>query len=95
MLSFVLSRKIINLSIFHLNINSLWKNFDDFNHFINYLNLDFDFLGISESSILKSQSSNVNISLENYLIGKTPTESAAGGILLYINKKHSIKHALT
>ena len=83
--------KLKDLSYFHLNINSLSKKFDDFNHFINYLNLNFDFLGISESRILKSQSSNVNISLQNYLIGQTPTESTAREVLLYINKKHSYK----
>ena len=78
-------------SLFHLNINSLSKSFDDFNHLINGLNLDFDILGISELRILKSQSLNVRISLQNYITEQTPTESTAGGVLLYINKKHSYK----
>ena len=76
------------ISFFHLNTNSLSKNFDNFNHLTNDLNLDFDFLDISESSILKSQSSNINIHLQNCLIEQTPTESTAGGVLLYINKKN-------
>ena len=47
---------------------------------------------ISESRILKSQSSNINISYKpNYLIEETPTESIAGGVLINI----FIKHALT
>ena len=48
-------------------------------------------MGISESRILKSQSLNTNVSLQNYVIEQTPTESTAGGALLYINKRHSYK----
>ena len=79
------------LSFFHPIINSLSKNFDNFNHLINELKLEFDILGISESRILKSQSLNTNVSLQNYVIEQTPTESTAGGALLYINKRHSYK----
>ena len=79
------------LSLFHLNINSLSKNFDNFNHLINELKLEFDILGISESRILKSQFLNTNVSLQNYVIEQTSTESTAGGALLYINKRHSYK----
>ena len=50
------------LSFFHLNINSLSKNFDNFNHLINELKLEFDILSISESRILKSQSLNTYVS---------------------------------
>ena len=53
--------------------------------------MNFNILGISESRILKSQSSNINISLQNYLTEKNPTESTVGGVLLYINKKHFYK----
>ena len=42
------------LSFFHLNINSLSKNFDNFNHLINELKLEFDILSISESRVLMS-----------------------------------------
>ena len=59
----------------------------NFNHLINNLNLDFDFLGISECVILKSQPSNINVSLQNYLIEKTSTESTAEGVLCYILTK--------
>lgn len=59
----------------------------NFNQLINNLNLDFDFLGISECVILKSQPSNINVSLQNYLIEKTSTESTAEGVLCYILTK--------
>ena len=79
------------LSFFHLNINSPSKSSDDFNHLINELKLESDILGISESRILKSQSLNTNVSLQNYVIEQTTTESTARRVLLYINKRHSYK----
>ena len=48
-------------------------------------------MGNSESRILKPQPLNTNVSLQNYVIKKTPTESTARGALLYINKRHSDK----
>ena len=44
-----------SLSLFHLNINYLQKHFDDFEYFLNDLKLEFDFIGITESRLLKSQ----------------------------------------
>ena len=79
------------LSFFHLNINSLSKNFDNFNHLINESKLDFDIFGISESKFLKSQPLNTNVSLQNYIIEQTSTESTAGGAFLCINKRYSYK----
>ena len=58
---------------FCLNINSISKNFNK--------------LGISKSRILKSQCSTINLSLLNYVIEQTATESAAGEVLLYFNKE--------
>ena len=84
-----------NQNAFHSVISiffSLSKDFDKFNHFINKSKLEFDILGISESGILKCQSLNTNVSLQNYVvIDQTPTESNARVALLYINKRHSYK----
>ena len=52
---------------------------------------EFDFIGITESGILKTQSPSKIINLPNYSIENTPTEATAGSALLYINKKHSYK----
>ena len=76
-----------SLNAFHLSINSLSKNFDNFSHLINELKLEFDILYILESKTLKSQSLNTKVSLQNYVIEQTSTESAAGGALLYINMR--------
>ena len=67
------------------------KNFDNFNQLINELKLEYDILGIYESEILDSQFLNINVSLQNYVIEQTPTESIAGWALIYINKKHCFK----
>ena len=55
------------------------------------LDIDFGFIGITESRISKTNFSPTNIALANYVIEQTPTESNAGGALLYINRKHSYK----
>ena len=78
------------LSFFHFNINSFSKNVDnfDFDHLINELKLEFDILGILESRILK-RFLNTNVSLQNYVIEQTSTESTAGVALLCINERPS------
>ena len=77
------------LSFFHFNINSFSKSFDKFIHLINELKLEFDIFAISKSIIVKSQPLNSNVSSLNYVIEQTSSESFAGGIFLYINKRHS------
>ena len=77
------------LSFFHMNVSSLTKNFDDFNILLNDLNANFDILAIKESRIKKDSSSPVNLHLDNYSVEQTPTETPAGGTLLYINKRLS------
>ena len=74
----------------HLNISSL-QNFDNSECFLDEMKLEFDFIGITESRPSKAQSSSKNINLSNYSIEHTLTEATAGGVLLYINKKHSYK----
>ena len=77
------------LSLFHMNISSLTKNYDDFNILLNDLNVNFDILAITESRIKKDSSSPINLHLDNYSVEQTPTETSAGGTLLYINKRLS------
>ena len=53
--------------------------------------IDFDFREITEPRISKTNFSPRNITLANYAIEQTPTESNTGGALLYINRKRSYK----
>ena len=55
------------------------------------LNTDLNFKGITKLHISKANFSPTNIALEKYTIELTPTESNAGGAILYINTKHSYK----
>ena len=77
------------LSFFHMNVCSLAKNFDDFNILLSDLNVTFDILEITETRIKKDSSSPINLQFNNYSTEHTPTESSAGGTLLYINKRLS------
>ena len=74
------------LSFFHMNVFSLTKNFNDFNILLSELNVSFDILAVTETRIKKDSSSPINLQLNNYSIEHTPTESSAGGTLLYISK---------
>ena len=76
-----------NLSFFQMNVYSLTKNFEDI--LLNDLNVNFEILAITESRIKKDSSSPVNLHLDNYSVEQTPTETSAGGTLLYINKRLS------
>ena len=72
-----------------MNICSLPKNFHDFNILLNDLHVNFDILAITESRIKKDSSSPINLHLDKYSVEQTPTETSAGGTLLYINKRLS------
>ena len=72
-----------------MNVWSLTKNFDDFNVLLSDLNVSFDILAITETRIKKDSSSPINLQLSNYSTEHNPTESSAGGTLLYISKRLS------
>ena len=83
-----------SLSLFHINCCSLNKNFEDLEYLLKATNKTFDVIAISESRILKDTNLSYlskNINIYNYSIEFTPTESHAGGTLLYINNKLSYK----
>ena len=69
-----------------MNVYSLTKNFDDFNILLSDLNVSFD---ITETRIKKDSPSPINLQLSNYSTEHIPTESTAGGPLLYISKRLS------
>ena len=74
-----------SLYLFHLNACSLNKKFNDLEHLIKTTNQAFDVIAISESRIKSNTDIITNINLPNYSIEYTPTESHAGGTLLYIS----------
>ena len=47
---------------------------------------DFQIIGVPETRLKKTQETTTNIRLENFIIEHVSTESANGGVLLYIRK---------
>ena len=80
-----------SLSLFHINACSLSKDFDDLEHLLKCTNKVFDIVTVSETRITKKTSLISNINLQNYSFESTPTETNAGGTLLYIANHLSYK----
>ena len=80
-----------SLSLFHINACSLNKNFDDLQHLFSCTEKNFDIIAISEARITKQVSLLNNLNLNNYSFEFTPTETSAGGTLLYIANHLSYK----
>ena len=73
------------LSILHINIRSLYKNFDKLHHLISQFPFDPSCIAITESKINKKTNMNY-IQLKNYDFININSLSAAGGVGLYIKK---------
>ena len=79
------------LSLFHINVCSFNKNFNDLQHLLSCTKTKFDIIAISETRITKQVSLSNNLNLNNYSFEFTPTETSAGGTLLYIANHLSYK----
>ena len=75
-----------HFSFFYLNISSLPFHFEELSTLISEHNLNFDFLGISESRLKLNQKPLTSVPLPGYNIEYTPTECNNGGTLLYVKK---------
>ena len=79
------------LSLFCIKACSLSKNFDDLQHLLRCTKKFFDIIAVSETRITKNVSLLNNLNLNNYSFEFTPTETCAGGTLLYIANHLSYK----
>ena len=70
--------------MFHINTCSLSKNFDDLEYLLKTTNMNFDITAISETRITENINEISNINLNSYAFEFTPTESSAGGTLIYV-----------
>ena len=80
-----------SLTLFHINPCSLNKNFDDLQHLLSCTKKNFDIIAISETRITKQVSLLNNLNLNHYSFEFTPTETPAGGTLLYVANHLSYK----
>ena len=76
--------KYKSLSLLHINACSLNRNLSRWPNLLKCTKKIFDIIAVSETRITKQTSLTTNINLKNYAIEFTPTESSAGGTLLYI-----------
>ena len=80
-----------SLSLFHINACSINKNHDELHHLLSCTKTIFDIIAISETRITKQVSLSNDLYLNNYSFEFTPTETSAGGTLLYIANHLSYK----
>ena len=78
-------------TIFPFNSLSLNKTFDDLQHPLSCTKTKFDIIAIRETRITRQVSLLNNLNLNNYSFEFTPTETSAGGTLLYIANHLSYK----
>ena len=77
-----------DLSVIHLNISSLASYIHDLKLFLSVLKVSFDIICTSESRISKHYLPTIIINIPGYNTEHTPTESKAGGTLMYISEKN-------
>ena len=90
-LNFMTLRKYITLkylknkllSLFHINVCSFNKNFDDLQYLLSCTKTKFDIIAIRETRITKQVSLSNNLNLNNYYFEFTPVETSVGGTLIY------------
>ena len=80
-----------SLSLFHMNSFSLNKHFEELQNLLQSTNINFDVIAITDTRIPKNNSVTQNFVLNNYSFEHAPTESSAGGTLLYITNRLSHK----
>ena len=76
----------------HLNIQSIFSHIDDLQTFLTLSKeINFDVIGITETRIKKGDTNYTSTDIKGYVTESCPTESSAGGALLYISNKLSYK----
>ena len=80
-----------SLSLFHINACCLNENFDALQHLLSSTKKVFDIIAVSETRITMQVSLLNNLNLYHYSFEFTPTETSAGGTLLYIANHLSYK----
>ena len=79
------------LSLFHINVCSLNKSFNDLQHLLKCSNKVFDIVAVSETRMMKKTFLTSKVSLNNYSFDFALTESTAGGTVFYIANHLSYK----
>ena len=78
--------QINNCSLFHVNIRSLTKRFEELHSFTYSSEIPFDVIGIFESKPPVNKSFLTNVNLHEYQLHSQPTKSACSGVAMYVKK---------
>ena len=73
-----------------MNISSVTYNFDQLHTLLSEININFDFIGVTESQLKKGRTRTTNIDIKGYTFEHTLTDVSCGGSLLYI--KDTLKY---
>ena len=76
-----------NLNIFHANVNGLESKFDTLNNFLAGATSPIDIVALTETSEDSVISFISNVSVDDYSLFSTPTNSSKGGVCLYVNSE--------
>ena len=80
-----------NFSLFHVNIRSLTKHFDEVHLLSHSSETQFYVIGISESKQLINREFPTNVDINDYQLHSQPTKSAWGAVAMYVKNFLSIK----
>ena len=76
-----------NVSVLHLNVRSINKNFESFKIFLSNLNFSFSIICFSETWLNDSNLDNSNYELPNYVgVHQIKNHYKGGGVSVYIHK---------
>ena len=81
-------------SLFHVNIRSLTKHFEELHSLLYSSKIPFDVIGISESKQSVNKNFLTNVNLHQYQLHSQPTKSACGGVAMYTKKSLDRLNAL-
>ena len=72
-----------------MNISSLSRHFDELKTFLSLLDFNLSVIGITESRFLKHSPPIFDFNIDGHSVEQAPTESSAGGALLYVSNRFS------
>ena len=78
--------QINNFSLFHVNIRSLTKHFEELHSLLYSSKIPFDVIGISEFKQPVNKNFLTDVNLHDYQLHSLPTKSACGGVSMYVKK---------
>ena len=81
-----------DFSLFHVNIRSLSKHFDELHALLHASKIPFDVIGITESKQSLNKDFLTNVKINDYQLHTQPSKSACGGIAMYVKK--SLDHSI-